>query len=230
MSCGAMARPDPEQGDDRQAAGQRRSAALHIPPVPDDAARIGILGGSFNPAHAGHEHISRYAIDLLQLDQVWWLVSPQNPLKSPEGMATIDERYQSCRDLLQQDDRIIPTDLEINLGTRKTAETLPKLQSLYPGRQFVWLMGADNLGQIHRWADWQDIFKTMPVAVFARPTYAAKALSSKAAQVFSDHRVEAGNAADLAGMGAPAWVYLDIEQHPASATDIRARKVSSSAP
>lgn len=198
-----------------------RSAALHPPPPPVDGARIGILGGSFNPAHDGHRHISRYALELLELDQVWWLVSPQNPLKSPEGMATIDDRYQSCRDLLGDDARIIPTDLEIDLATRITAETLPKIASLYPGCRFVWLMGADNLIQIARWTDWQKIFTTVPVAVFARPTYAAKALSSKAAREYAGARIEDRDAAGLAAMNAPAWVYLDIEQHPASATAIR---------
>ena len=203
-----------------------RSAALHPPPDPAEDARIGILGGSFNPAHDGHRHISEQAIRLLDLDQVWWLVSPQNPLKSPEGMATIDDRYRSCRDLLGEHDRIVPTDLEIDLGTRKTAETLPKILDLYPGRRFVWLMGADNLIQIGRWADWTTIFETLPVAVFARPTYSAKALRSKAAQRYSSARIEARDAAGLATMAAPAWVYLDIEEHPASATAIRAREQS----
>ena len=202
-----------------------RSAALRSPPAPTDGARIGILGGSFNPAHDGHRHISLHALDLLQLDQVWWLVSPQNPLKSPEGMATIDERYQSCRDLLGDNPRIVPTDLEIGLGTRKTAETLRKLVDQYSGCRFVWLMGADNLIQIARWADWSDIFETMPVAVLARPTYAAKALSSKAARQFAANRVDASGAPELADMPTPAWLYLDIEPHPASATAIRNGRV-----
>ena len=195
-----------------------------MPPRPHAGARIGILGGSFNPAHDGHRHVTDCAIRLLGLDLVWWLVSPQNPLKSPEGMATIDERYGSCAAVIGERTDIVPSDLEMDLGTRKTAETLVRIVERYPEQRFVWLMGADNLIQIARWTDWQQIFHTVPIAVFARPTYSSKALSSKAAREFTASRIDASQASELISMPPPAWIYLDIDQHPASATKIRAAK------
>ena len=120
--------------------------------------RIGILGGSFNPAHRGHLHVSRQALDLMQLDEVWWMVSPQNPLKSSEGMADFDMRLGSAS-AIAADQRIRVTGIEVELGTTYTAETLKKLKEYYPKAKFVWLMGADNLIQISKWKDWQKIFK-----------------------------------------------------------------------
>lgn len=137
-------------------------------------------------------------------------------------MATIDDRYGSCAAVIGDRDNVVPTDLEIDLGTRRTAQSLSRIISLYPEQHFVWLMGADNLIQIAHWSAWEEIFYTVPIAVFARPTYAAKALSSKAARDFSANRIEAARARELATMPPPAWVYLDIEQHPASASAIRA--------
>lgn len=202
-----------------------RSAASHLPPRPPAGAHVGILGGSFNPAHDGHRHVTDCAIKLLGLDLVWWLVSPQNPLKSPEGMATVDDRYGSCVAMIGDREDIVPTDLEMELGTRKTAESLVRIVERYPDQHFVWLMGADNLIQIARWTDWSTIFHTVPIAVFARPTYSSKALSSKAAREFSTSRIETAQARELAEMPPPAWIYLDIDPHPASATKIRARQV-----
>ncbi|MEQ8665640.1 MAG: nicotinate-nucleotide adenylyltransferase [Rhodospirillales bacterium] len=202
-----------------------RSAALRLPPTPPAGARIGILGGSFNPAHDGHRHITDCAFDLLGLDQVWWLVSPQNPLKSPEGMATVDDRLGSCIALVGDRTDIVPTDIEMELGTRKTAETLVRIVERFPEQHFVWLMGADNLIQVARWTDWQQIFHTVPIAVFARPTYSSKALSSKAARDFTGSRIETAQATELVAMEPPAWVYLDIDPHPGSATKIRAGQV-----
>src|SRR5205814_9002 len=118
---------------------------------------VGLLGGSFNPAHEGHRHISLYALKMLGLDAVWWMVSPQNPLKSKKDMAPLKTRMQSARDVSRHP-KIFVTDIETHLGTQYTADTLSSLQEHFPRTKFVWLMGTDNLRQIHRWQEWQSIF------------------------------------------------------------------------
>ena len=119
--------------------------------------RIGLLGGSFNPAHDGHSHISNLALERLNLDCVWWLVSQQNPMKSTEGMASLDQRMEKAREVAGNR-RIMVTDIERELGTQYTADTLPALQKKFSGGHFVWLMGADNLAQIEQWHEWENIF------------------------------------------------------------------------
>lgn len=183
--------------------------------------RIGILGGSFNPAHRGHVHISKQALELLQLDEVWWMVSPQNPLKSSEGMAELEQRIESAK-AMAKDRRIRVTDIEIELGTTYTAETLKKLTQTYPKARFVWLMGADNLMQIPKWKDWQSIFKTVPIAIFTRPTYTDRALAGIAASRFTRYRVAENQAHRLSIMQAPAWAFLNIKPDAISATRVRA--------
>jgi nicotinate-nucleotide adenylyltransferase len=191
------------------------------PPENFAGRRIGILGGSFNPAHRGHVHISKQALKVLQLDEVWWMVSPQNPLKSTDGMADLSDRIESAQ-AIAQDRRIRVTDIEIELGTTYTAETLVKLKATYPKARFVWLMGADNLMQIPKWKDWQAIFKTVPIAVFTRPTYTNRALAGFAAQRFARYRVEENRAHRLSIMQAPAWSFLNIKPDAISATRVRA--------
>ncbi len=183
--------------------------------------QIGILGGSFNPAHRGHLHVSRQALDLMYLDEVWWMVSPQNPLKPSNGMADFDVRIQSAH-TMSQDRRIRVTDIEIELGTTYTAETLKKLKQIYPKANFVWLMGADNLIQISKWKDWQDIFRTVPIAIFTRPTYTNRALAGFAAKRFARYRVSEGQVRRLSVMQAPAWSFLNIKPDAISATRVRA--------
>jgi len=183
--------------------------------------RIGILGGSFNPAHRGHAHISKQALKLLQLDEVWWMVSPQNPLKSSQGMADFSQRIKSAESIAL-DRRIRVTDIEIKLGTTYTAETLKKLKETYPKARFVWLMGADNLMQIPKWKDWQSIFKAVPIAIFTRPTYTNRALAGFAAQRFARYRVNENRAHRLSTMQAPAWAFLNIKPDAISATRVRA--------
>ena len=183
--------------------------------------RIGILGGSFNPAHRGHLHVSRQALDLMYLDEVWWMVSPQNPLKRSNGMADLDVRTQSAH-AMSQDRRIRVTDIEIELGTTYTAETLKRLKEIYPKTNFVWLMGADNLIQISKWKDWQDIFRTVPIAIFTRPTYTNRALAGFAAKRFARYRVSEGQVRRLSVMQAPAWSFLNIKPDAISATRVRA--------
>ena len=183
--------------------------------------RVGLLGGSFNPAHEGHLHISQEALKRLRLQQVWWLVSPQNPLKQRAGMAPLADRMASAQAVSAVDRRIRPTDIEVDLGTSYTAETLAKLIRRHPRIQFVWLMGADNLIQIPRWRDWNKIFMLVPIAVFTRPTYDSKALSGKAAQRYRRYRLPQSAAGRLAQSRPPVWSFVSFRRHPASATAIR---------
>jgi nicotinate-nucleotide adenylyltransferase len=183
--------------------------------------RIGILGGSFNPAHEGHVHISKLALGHLNLDEVWWLVSPQNPLKSVIGMAPFEDRINSAKSVISAEPRIIISDFEKVYGLTRTLSSLTRLKYTYPKHQFVWLMGADNLIQAHRWHRWTSIFKLVPIAVFARPTYSLRALSACAAKKFSGARVKKIKAGTLSEMKPPAWTYLEIPLHPASSTEIR---------
>jgi nicotinate-nucleotide adenylyltransferase len=180
------------------------------------------LGGSFNPAHSGHRHISLEALKWLGLDEVWWLVAPQNPLKPQRGMASLARRLRTAARLARHP-RIRVLDLEGRLGTRFTADTLAALQRMLPRTNFVWLMGADNLQQISDWERWTEIFRRMPIAVFARPTYCHKALAGLAAQRFAHYRIGAGAAHRLAGRAPPAWVFLLVRLDPHSATAIRSR-------
>jgi nicotinate-nucleotide adenylyltransferase len=188
--------------------------------------RVGLLGGSFNPAHAGHLHISLEALRRLRLDEVWWLVAPQNPLKPVEGMAPFGERLAGARRLARHP-RIRVLDLEARLGTHFTADTLAAVQRLFPRVRFVWLMGADNLSQIRHWERWTEIFRRLPIAVMARPTYCLTALAGLAAQRFRRRRIRAAEARRLAGMMPPAWVFMPIRLDASSATMIRAGRRTS---
>ena len=183
---------------------------------------IGLLGGSFNPAHSGHVGISLAALQRLGLDQVWWLVSPQNPLKPAAGMAAYAARVAHARSLAS-DKRIWVSTLEQELGTRYTADTLAALAKRCPGVRFVWLMGADNLASIHRWQRWRTIFRTLPIAVLARPDYAHAALAAPAARCFHAARVVESAARTLPRTAPPAWVFLHTRLDPTSATALRNR-------
>lgn len=185
--------------------------------------RVGLLGGSFNPAHAGHRHISLEALKRLNLDEVWWLVAPQNPLKPESGMARLGRRFAAAAAVARHP-RIRVVDLETRLGTRFTADTLAQLQKVLPRVHFVWLMGADNLIQIHQWRRWQEIFLRLPIAVFARPAYCHKALSSPAARRFARWRRGTEAAGRLADAPPPAWVFLPVRLDAQSATAIRSRR------
>ncbi|MBT5048289.1 MAG: nicotinate-nucleotide adenylyltransferase [Rhodospirillaceae bacterium] len=185
--------------------------------------RIGLLGGSFNPAHQGHLHISRYAIKALALDAVWWLVSPQNPLKSSADMAPLGDRMAAA-DAIVNDRRIIVTDVEQRLGTRYTADTIAALNDCFPDKQFVWIMGADNLVQFPRWKSWRTLFSSVPIAIFDRAPYSTTALAGQAANVFASSRYANRNAQRLADCTPPAWAFFHTPLHPASASDIRANQ------
>lgn len=186
--------------------------------------RVGILGGSFNPAHEGHVHVSRLALDRLSLDQVWWMVSPQNPLKPVDGMATFDDRFESAEQVSREDSRILVSDIEKRLEKQFTAETLPLVCQEHPNTRFVWIMGADNLPQMEHWENWSSIFHTVPIAVFARPPYDSSVLTCTVATRFADSRHEESRGAELAETSAPAWIYFDTPLNPKSATQIRSRR------
>jgi len=182
---------------------------------------IGLLGGAFDPPHAGHLHISREALRRFGLDRVWWLVSPGNPLKE-RGPAPLDTRMAACRDLIAHP-RIEVSDAEARLGTRFTAETLRHLQARYPGVRFVWLMGADNLAQFDQWQDWHDIMGRVPVGVLARPGQRISARMSKAAQVYAPARLRGKRAALLGRAAPPAWAFVNVPMLDISSTRLRAR-------
>jgi nicotinate-nucleotide adenylyltransferase len=185
--------------------------------------RIGLLGGSFNPAHAGHRAVSLYALRQLKLDQIWWLVSPQNPLKPQKGMVSLPRRLRAARKLANHP-QIIVSDLETHLGTRYTVDTLRALRKRFPQTRFVWLMGADNLQQIPAWHQGLDIFKLVPVAIFRRPAYPAGRRSGKAAQRFERSWIGTRRAKSLAAFCPPAWIVLDNPYNKLSATAIRSGK------
>jgi nicotinate-nucleotide adenylyltransferase len=185
--------------------------------------RVGLLGGSFNPAHAGHRHISLEALKRLDLDEVWWLVAPQNPLKPARGMAPFQKRLDAAAKLAA-DRRIRVLNLEAKLGTHYTADTLDALRRRFPRTRFVWLMGADNLAQIRRWRRWTDIFDRVPIAVFARPTYCLKGLAELAAKRYAHQRAAPEAARRLAELAPPVWAFLPIRLDTSSATDIRSHR------
>ncbi|MEX0923621.1 MAG: nicotinate-nucleotide adenylyltransferase [Rhodovibrionaceae bacterium] len=216
-----MAKPGPDPQAAAIPTPARLAAALggHLPVA---GQKIGLLGGSFNPGHQGHRHISLEALKLLGLDEVWWLVSPQNPLKPPKGMAPLAERLETARAAARHP-RIRITAIERVLDTVYTAETLGRLVDRFPRVRFVWIMGADNLTQVDRWQDWQEIFHLTPVAVFDRPTYSLRALAAKAARRFARERLSGRRIAGLAAAEPPAWSFLYIRLNPLSATDLRNR-------
>jgi ribosome silencing factor RsfS/YbeB/iojap/nicotinate (nicotinamide) nucleotide adenylyltransferase len=198
------------------------SAYHPMPGVPRDTTRrIGLLGGSFNPAHQGHRHISLEALKRLGLDEVWWLVSPQNPLKSGDGMEPLPSRLARAKQLANHP-KIRVEAPELLLGTRYTLDTVRALNRLYPKAKFVWVMGADILPQLEDWADWRDLFAAIPIAAFARPGWGYRALASTAPRTFARYRLPAELARRLPTCGTPAWCFIPSRLDSHSATAIRA--------
>ncbi|MEZ5931345.1 MAG: nicotinate-nucleotide adenylyltransferase [Alphaproteobacteria bacterium] len=184
---------------------------------------MGLLGGSFNPAHHGHLAISLEAIRRLGLDRVWWLVSPQNPLKAKAEMADLPERMASARAIAADHPKIVVTDLERKLGTQYTVDTVRRLKR--SGRDdFVWLIGADNLLQLPAWRDWKGLLNLIPIAVFDREPYSYKALAGRVARAYAHCRIDPERASDLVGGDLPAWVYFRLRRHRVSSTAIRKRR------
>ncbi|MFD0981035.1 nicotinate-nucleotide adenylyltransferase [Tropicimonas aquimaris] len=181
---------------------------------------VGLLGGSFNPPHAGHAHITREALKRFGLDRVWWLVSPGNPLKA-DGPAPMERRLEAARAVMQHP-AVEVTDIEARIGTRFTAETLERLLRLYPRTRFVWLMGADNLAQFHRWDRWQQIMEMVPVGVLARPGDRLPARTSPAAALYERWRIPAAQSQRLAQARPPAWCFVNVPMRTISSTQLRA--------
>jgi nicotinate (nicotinamide) nucleotide adenylyltransferase/ribosome silencing factor RsfS/YbeB/iojap len=187
---------------------------------------VGLLGGSFNPAHGGHLHISLMALRCLDLDEVWWLVSPQNPLKAVKGMAPFEERLAGAVAFVKGHPRIKVSAIEASFNTSYTADTIAALKRRFPYTRFVWLMGGDNLAQLPRWGRWVELMESVPIAVFDRPQTSLRALAGKAAQHYARARVPADAARNLAEMTPPAWAFFHTKLDPRSATEIRKKRVS----
>jgi nicotinate-nucleotide adenylyltransferase len=182
--------------------------------------RIGLLGGSFDPPHEGHRQLSLVALKALRLDQVWWLVSPHNPLKPDAPSENLAERIDAAAAIACHP-RIRVTGIEASLGTTYTADTLRKLLPRLTGVDLVWMMGADNLASFHHWRDWQAIAASVPIAVFNRPGSALPALAGPAAATLATRRIPERAAASLAGSAPPAWVFLSKPHIPVSSTELR---------
>jgi len=195
----------------------------YLLPYAPDGARVGLFGGSFDPAHDGHVHVTHHALRALQLDQIWWLVTPGNPLKR-NAPASLAARIDRARSLIR-DPRVNVTGVEARLGTRKTCDTLAALQAQYRRLNFVWIMGADNLAEFHHWDNWRSIAARVPMAVIARPGARQAALGSVAARSLRGHRVPQAQAQSLAGMAAPAWCFITIPMRAISSSELRAEGV-----
>jgi nicotinate-nucleotide adenylyltransferase len=187
--------------------------------------RIGLLGGSFNPAHEGHRAISREALKRLRLDRVWWLVSPQNPLKPTDQTTDLEQRLTAARAIADHP-RVVVTDLERRIDTRYTVDTLRWLSQKCRAR-FVWLIGADNMAQLPRWRRWQRLVCMVPIAVFDREPYSYVALAGRMASAHAGSRLAERRAPVLAETQPPAWVYLRLRRHQASSTALRQRSSAS---
>ena len=190
-------------------------------PGPTRGLRIGLFGGSFNPAHSGHRHVAETAMKRLQLDWVWWIVARGNPLKTAHGDFT--ERLASAR-AVAHNPRMIVTDIEARLGLTYTSDTLAAIVARAPEAHFVWLMGADNLAGFHHWENWQGIAQTLPIAVVARPGVGPGARNSPFARRFAKNRIPAAGACTLATTPPPAWTYLTAPLDPSSSTALRAAR------
>lgn len=181
---------------------------------------IGLLGGSFNPAHLGHLYISEYAINSLKMDAVWWLVSPQNPLKSVDIMADYDSRFTSALNITKHNRHIFVSDIEKKIDTRYTYQTLSQLKKRYPNTNFIWLMGADNLAGFHRWQHWQRILELVPMVVFDRSPYSFTSLASRTyirMQKFLCNK----NNSSIGNKQTPSISFVHLKRNNSSSTAIR---------
>ncbi|WOF75562.1 nicotinate-nucleotide adenylyltransferase [Parvibaculaceae bacterium PLY_AMNH_Bact1] len=193
---------------------------MNLPLVTSPGLKVGLLGGSFNPAHEGHRLVSLMALRQLQLDQVWWLVSPQNPLKSASDMAPLEARMQGAKQCAAHP-RLVVTDIETHLGTRFTVDTVEALKERYREVHFVWLMGADNMIQLPRWAKWRDLVEAIPMAIYPRPGFNLKARLSPAATTYRSNWLDPSDAPMIPRLTAPALCFLEGPQNPISATQLR---------
>jgi nicotinate-nucleotide adenylyltransferase len=198
------------------------SPPMLLPRLPRHPARlrIGLLGGSFNPPHVGHRLISLTARKRLKLDRIWWIVTPGNPLKDTRGLPHQTQRMEACRQLMPEPFVDI-TGFEAEIGTRFTLDTLQYLKRRCPGVRFVWLMGADNLAQFHRWQGWREIARLMPFAVIDRPGATLKATAARAAHALGGARVKDHVAGALPRRKPPAWVFVHGRRSRQSSTALR---------
>jgi nicotinate-nucleotide adenylyltransferase len=180
---------------------------------------IGLFGGSFDPPHAGHRMVSLAALRGLGLDHVWWLVSPQNPLKThaPKDMK---QRLAACRQMAAHP-KLYVSDEETRLGTQYAIDTVRQLKARHPGVGFIWLMGSDNFSTLHHWKDWQGLMREIRVAVYPRPGSTLKVANSQAGQFFSAYRKPANQAQDLKYQATPAWTVLEGVRSALSSSDLR---------
>ena len=188
--------------------------------------RVGLLGGSFNPAHDGHLHISSLALKKLKLDELWWLVSPGNPLKSKLGMASLEQRMKVANRVAASNPYIMVSDIEKSFLTCHTVDTVKSLKAEFPQTSFVWVMGADLLTQLPHWKQWRALFKMVPIAIFARPAYSARVLTGKVARHFNRARISRSRIGSLVKMRPPAWAYVRTRLNSQSATNIRTQDES----
>lgn len=202
---------------------------MTLPLATSAGLKVGLLGGSFNPAHEGHRLVSLMALRQLQLNQVWWLVSPQNPLKQTSDMAPLDERMQGAQEVANHPN-IVVTDIEAGLGTRFTIDTIRALQQRYSLVHFTWLMGADNMVQLPKWAKWRELIETIPMAIYPRPEFNLKARLSPAATTYRSAWLDPSDAALLPRLAAPALCFLEGPQNPISATQLRQEPQSGLSP
>jgi nicotinate-nucleotide adenylyltransferase len=193
--------------------------ALPVTPIYTRNRTIGLLGGSFNPAHGGHLHITLHALKKLGLDEVWWLVSPRNPLKSADALADYGQRLASAVRVASAHPRIRVLDIEARFGTRYSYQTLSLLKERFPGTHFVWMIGADNLAQFHRWKRWQAVLAAMPVVVFDRAPYSHTALRSKA-YIRGSRFLMKNPHKTLLSQG-PCLVFIHLKRDPLSSSDLR---------
>lgn len=200
---------------------------LRLPPHAPGMC-IGLLGGSFNPPHAAHLAVSRFALKRLRLDRVWWVISPGNPLKETGALPPLAARIAAAR-ALARDPRIAVTDIEAQAGTRYTIDTLRLLRRRCPGVRFVWVGGADILAEFHRWRAWRAIFALLPIAFIDRGGLKSAPLAAKAALAFTRYRLPEDRAARLAAVRPPAWVFLHGLKIPLSSTQLR-KKATQIAP
>jgi len=182
--------------------------------------RIGLFGGTFNPPHAGHRLVSTIALSRLGLDQIWWLVTPGNPLKENDGLPSLGARMEAAHALADHP-RIVVTGLEAQIGTRYTYDTIAWLTRRCPGVRFVWIMGADNLASFHRWQRWRDIAALIPIAVIDRPGSTLKATNSPAGAWLAPHRLDETDGSLLAQSHAPAFVFVHARRSDLSSTELR---------
>jgi nicotinate-nucleotide adenylyltransferase len=211
--------PHPSAGKERRKGKRLRASETSVPMAAANM-RIGLLGGSFNPAHEGHLHISLVALKRLGLDQIWWLVTPGNPLKGKVMLPELAKRVAAAREIARHP-RIVVTGFEAAQGSAYTIGALRFLKRRFPNVSFVWLMGADNLPSFHRWRAWEELFGMVPIAVLDRPGFRLRARASRAAQRFARAEIDESDAPGLASLKPPAWTLLTLPLSSLSSTALR---------